>query len=179
MLTTLEKVKQFGQIEEFESDLLLLRMIRSASEAIEKYCSRRFESVSLVEVRDGTGTRKMVMRHIPVTAVASVTINGQVIPPRPSAMGYGYTFDDLAIKLTGYTFTEGSDNVQVAYTAGLVDVPADVDLACCEMVVLKYKGRDRMGVSSKTIAGESISFRDDDMPESIKARLNEYVVVTL
>lgn len=175
-LTTLAKVKQYGQITEFESDTLLVRMIDAASTAIEQYCSRTFLSQQYTEVRDGTGQRKLSMRHFPVTDVTSVSINGKTIQRRTSPLGIGYTYDDLSIKLSGYTFDNGMDNVEVVYTAGLPAVPADVEIACAEMVMLRYKARDRIGVSSKSLAGEQITFTADDFPDYVTRVLDQYSV---
>jgi hypothetical protein len=178
-LTTLAKVKQYGKITSFEDDLLLLRLIDAASSTVEKFCSREFASASRVEVRDGTGTRKMMLRHFPVTAVASLTINGRVIPPRPSPLASGYTHDDECIKLTGYAFDDGVDNVEVVYTGGLETVPADVDAAVCEMVCTRYQGTDRLGIKSKGLAGETIVFDVDDIPDHLGRVLNQYQMVAL
>lgn len=178
-LTTLAKLKQYGQIESFQDDTLLLRMIDAASAAIENYCSRQFQSASYTEVRDGHGGRRMTLRHFPVTDVTALTINGQLIPRRPSPLANGYTFDDLTIKLTGYVFDEGVDNVSITYTAGLASVPSDVELACCEVVMLRYKARDRIGVTSKSLAGETISFNADDFPDYVTRVLDQYKVVGL
>lgn len=175
-LTTLAKVKQYGQITEFESDTLLVRMIEAASAAIENYCSRTFLAAQYTEVRDGTGQRKLTMRHFPVTNVSSVSINGQVIPARLSPLNNGYTHDDYTLKLSGYLFDEGMDNVVVVYTAGLATVPEDVQSACAEMVMLRYKSRDRIGVSSKSLAGETISFTADDFPDYVTRVLDQYTV---
>lgn len=177
MLTTVAKVKQYGGIEEFENDLLIERMVLSATTAIENYCGRQFLSAARVEVKDGTGTRKITLKHFPVTAVASVTIDGRVIPPRPSPTGYGYTFDDMSVRLTGYEFTEGMDNVEIVYTAGLNAIPADIDMACCEVVARRYKTLDRLGVSSKSLAGETISFSSEDFPDTVTRVLDHYASV--
>ncbi|MEN9885529.1 MAG: hypothetical protein RL758_107 [Pseudomonadota bacterium] len=178
-LTTLAKLKQYGHVESFEDDTLLLRMIEAASANIETYCSRTFLSANYTEVRDGNGNRRMSVSNFPMTAVSSVTINDQPIPLRTTALGNGYTFDDITVKLSGYRFDEGMNNVVIAYTAGLVDVPQDVDLACCEMVMLRYKTLDRIGVSSKSLAGESITFTNDDFSDSVRRVLDQYKTLHL
>lgn len=177
MLTTLAKVKQYGQIDSVEDDLLLTRMIEAASAEIERYCSRSFASAARAEVRDGTGGRRLSMRYYPVTAVASLTIDGKVIPPRPSPTASGYTFDDYQIRLTGYVFEEGFDNVEVVYSAGLATIPEDLQQACAELVVTRYKARDRIGVSSKSLAGESISFVVDEFPDAVLGTIDRYRMV--
>jgi len=176
MLTTLAKVKQYGQIESVEYDLLLIRMIEAATATIETYCGRKFETQTYTETMDGTGQRKMSLRNVPVTAVASVTIDGKSIPARPSATGNGFTFTQYDIRLTGYAFNLGFDNVQVEYTAGFADVPPDVDMAVCEMVSLRHKSLDRLGVTSKTLAGESISFGTSDFSDPVRRALDQYRV---
>lgn len=175
-LTTLAKVKQYGQIESFEHDLLLQRMIDAASATIEKYCGRTFLQANYTESKDGSGQRRMTVRNIPVTAVASVTVNDKPIPARQSATGQGFTFDEYGVKLTGYDFADGYDNVVISYTAGFAEVPADVDMACCELVSLRYKTLDRLGVSSKSLAGESISFNMGDFSDPVRRALDQYRV---
>lgn len=175
-LTTLAKVKAYGQIESFEDDLLLMRMIDAASATIEVYCSRKFEVQTSTEIHDGNGNRKMTLDHFPIISVASVSVNGQPIPARQSVTGNGFTYDDITVRLTGYRFDTGLDNVEVTYTAGLAEVPADVDMACCELVSLRYKTLDRLGVSSKSLAGESISFNTGDFSDPVKRVLEQYKV---
>jgi hypothetical protein len=177
-LTTLANVKQYLQIEpdDTSADDLLERMIDAASVTIERYCGRTFLQANYTEVRHGTGQRRMSVRNIPMTAVSSVTVNGRSIPARPGATGQGFTFDQYCVNLTGYDFTDGYDNVAISYTAGFAAVPADVDLACCELVSLRYKTIDRLGVTSKSLAGESISFNMGDFSEPVKRALDQYRV---
>lgn len=177
-LTTLANVKQYLQIDPSDTDAddLLERMIDAASATIEKYCQRHFLQANYTESKDGTGQRRITVRNIPMTAVASVTVNGIAIPARPSATGQGYTFDQYGVKLTGYEFTDGYDNVVISYTAGFAAVPDDVDMACCELVSLRYKTLDRLGVTSKSLAGESISFNMGDFTEPVKRALEQYRV---
>lgn len=181
MLTSLANVKEYLGIaaDDTADDVLLTRLINAASTAIEQYCSRTFASATYTETRDGTGTRKMTLFNFPVTAVASLTIDGKTIPVRPSPTAYGFTFDDYLIKLTGYEFTEGVDNVQVTYTAGLASTPYDIEQACVEAVSLRYKAKDRLGVTSKSLAGESISFTNDDFPDYVTRVLDQYKMVSL
>lgn len=179
MLTTLAKVKQYLGIatDDTSDDDLLTRLINAASMAIEVYCSRTFLSAAYTETRDGTGTRKMTMRNFPVTAVASVFVDGQAVPARLSPLSNGYTFDDLKVALTGYVFTSGMGNVTVTYTAGFASVPYDIEQACIEAVSLRYKAKDRLGVNSKSLAGESISFTNDDFPDYVTRVLRQYQMV--
>lgn len=177
-LTTLANVKQYLQIDplDTDADALLQRMIDAASATIERFCGRTFLQATYTEVRDGSGQNRMTVRHIPLTAVASVTVNDKPVSARPSASGNGFVFDEYGVKLTGYTFTDGYQNVVIQYTAGFATVPDDVEMACCELVSLKYKTIDRLGVTSKSLAGESISFNQGDFSDPVRRTLEQYRV---
>lgn len=177
-LTTLANVKQYLGIEpgDTSADALLERMINAASATIERYCGRTFLQATYTDVMHGTGQRRMSLRNIPVTAVTSVTVGGRAIQPRQSETGQGFTFDKYCVSLTGHSFADGYDNVVISYTAGFAEVPADVDMACCELVSLRYKTLDRLGVTSKSLAGESISFNMGDFTEPVRRALDQYRV---
>jgi len=53
-------------------DSLLGTLITAYSEAIEKYCRRRFVSTSYDELYDGTGERRLLLRQYPIQSVQSV-----------------------------------------------------------------------------------------------------------
>ena len=58
-----------------------------------------------------------------------------------------------------------------AYTAGLATVPADMQLAALETIALAYKQRDHIDVSSKSLAGETISYITADLTPAARTRL--------
>jgi hypothetical protein len=53
-------------------DSLLSTLITAYSEAIEKYCRRRFVSTSYDELYDGNGERRMLLRQYPIQSVQAV-----------------------------------------------------------------------------------------------------------
>ena len=152
----------------------LQRLITAASAGIQSYISRTIRSLSYNETQDGTGGVRLVLRNTPVTAVASVVINGAVIPPSPGYGQTGYIFSDTAIILRGYTFTQDDQNVQISYTAGYASTPGEIEQACLELCAFRWKGRDHIGHASKTINGETVAFIVKDMPDSVKTILTQY-----
>jgi len=87
----------------------------------------------------------------------------------------GFTFDSNGILLRqGYRFVRGVANVSVVYTAGYATIPGEIEQAAIEMIALKTAERRRVGISSQTLAGESVAYRDVDMTASIKSLLNQY-----
>ncbi len=115
-LTTLATLKSYLSPGSSD-DTLLQRLLTSASVAIENYLNRAIISKTISDVFDGTGGRVMVMPESPVTAVASVTINGNVIPAG-SVTTAGFYSTANAIILNGYSFCKGNGNVAITYTAG-------------------------------------------------------------
>lgn len=173
-LTTLAAVKAFGAITSSDLDPLLSALISRASAAVENFLQGSVLSATYTETRHGTGGQAMLLAEYPVTAATSVVVNGQTIP-RASAFGQiGWWLADRTVLLVGYSFARGRNNVQVTYTAGYAAVPGDIEQAVIETVILTLKRRDHIDVSSKALAGETISFITADLTPSAKAVLNSY-----
>jgi hypothetical protein len=137
-LTSLSNVKAWLSVSSSGDDALLGRLVTSASRSILNYIGRPNLLVhSVNEVRNGTGTERMMMREFPVLAVSSVSVNGSVIPAQPvnQPLAGGYIFDPWdgqdasgpqRLQLIGYSFYCGSGNVTLQYTAGFQSVEDDV-----------------------------------------------------
>lgn len=154
-------------------DALLERLISAASQFIQTWCNRDFASQSYTEAWDGTGGRRMMFPNYPVTAVSSVAVSG-ITMPRGSITSAGYYFTSTALILNGYGFERGFANIEVAYTAGYPTIPPELAQACIELVGVRYRERDRIGMSSKAVGGETTSFSLKDMPASVSTILNNY-----
>lgn len=64
------------------------------------------------------------------------------------------------------------------FTQGLPEVPADVDFACCELVALRYKEKDRIGEISKNLAGQTVSYSQKDISDFGRSVIDQYKRVT-
>lgn len=173
-LTTLANVKSWLGLTSSTDDALLSRLITAASAYIEQWTNRHFLSQQFSEVRDGTGGQVLMFADYPVTAVTSVSVNGQSISPSPSFGQSGYSFTATALRLTGRWFDQGLGNVQLTYTAGYASVPPEIEQACIELVALRYKERDRIGHQSKSLAGETVTFMIKDFPDSVRTILGNW-----
>jgi Phage gp6-like head-tail connector protein len=178
-LTTLADVKQYANVTTATDDALLTRMITAASAFIQIYINRTFMQQSYTDVIDGFGGKQVQTQNYPIQSVSSVTVDGLVIPAAPAAAlrvsGWqGYVFDNFQISLQGYCFTNGFQNIVIAYTAGYAVIPFDIAQACIEMISLRYKERDRIGFVSKSIGGEMVTFSVKDMPASTATLLLQY-----
>jgi hypothetical protein len=177
MLCALADVKAYLGIAPgtTSTDAVLTTLVTNVSAAIESYCNRAFASQDYAEQRNGTGGNRLFLAHGPVTAVASVSVDGQAIPPAVGT-GIGYLFDEATVYLRGYTFCRGVQNVSVTYTAGYASVPGDVAQACIEWVAYHYAKRDRIDKASETLGTQqTISYSQADMPAGVKTALKQRV----
>jgi hypothetical protein len=201
-LTTLADVRTWLQTTSTTlpntDDLLLSRLITAASEYIQTWLNRNITSTDYEEVRDGTGNQQFVFANFPVTAVASVIVAGQSIPPVPpinSAQGLsqgptpvtvgffgspaGYLFSPTKLVIIGYAVPRWPLCVQLQYTAGYPSVPFDLAQACIELVATRYRAeRDHPGIVSTVMQPQTtVSYSQKDMNDNVKSILWKYRAV--
>jgi hypothetical protein len=182
-LTTLADVKAWLQTGQSpfppSDDALLSRLVTAASRYIQTWLNRPIAQADYLEVRDGTGGRRMQLAVFPVSAVLSLTIDGGAIPPSPTSSAAGYSFSATELALRGYTFTRGAQNVAVSYTAGFAAIPPEVAQACIELAAQRYRERVRIGEVSKALGGgETVTYTHKDMSEAVRTLLQQYRAVT-
>ena len=181
-LTTLADVKAWLQTGQAAfpatDDALLTRLITAASQYIQTWLNRQISLANYLETRDGIGGHRLQFASFPVSAVQSLTIDGQVVPAAPSSMAAGYTFSPTQLSVRGYRFNHGAQNVVIAYTAGYSTTPPDVAQACIELVALRYRERTRIGEVSRSLGGaETVTYAQKDMSDAIKTLLQQYRLV--
>jgi hypothetical protein len=75
-------------------------------------------------------------------------------------------------------FTRRPQNVVITYTAGYTTTPPDIAQACIELVARHYRERTRIGEVSKALGtGETVTFSQKDMSDSVKTLLSQYRAV--
>jgi len=181
-LTTLADVKAWLQTGQSafpaSDDTLLTRLVTASSQYIQAWLNRQIASADYVETRDGTGGRRLQFACFPVTAVLSLTIDGQVVPAATSSSASGYSFSSTQLSVCGYRFNRGAQNVVVSYTAGFSTTPPEVAQACVELVALRYRERTRIGEVSRSLGGaETVAYAQKDMSDAIKTLLQRYRLV--
>lgn len=73
-----------------------------------------------------------------------------------------------------YTFNDAQAEAVVEITYSYV--PSDIEQAVIELVGERYKQRDRIGLTGKTLPnGESVNFLNKDMSENVRTTLNNYM----
>lgn len=183
-LTTLANVKGWLGITSVDAtrDALLTRLITASSQFIETWLNRTVSGGVLTysATRDGGGGVTFVPANTPLVSITALSIDGVPIPASTGVAAPGYVFNTHKVSLRGgYKFTRGIANVQIDYTAGYTSVPGEIEQVCIEVVGSRFKAKDRIGVSSKGLAGETISFVQNDLTRDMKATLMNYKKVVL
>lgn len=167
-MTTLAEVKAYCGVNSVNADPVLQSLLDATAPAFAAYCNLgSFFSRTYNAMRDGTGSDRIVLANMPVTNVSSVSIDGQVIPKSVNnGAGYDFALGGRLVFLRGYRFTMGIRNVNITYTAGFNDIgglyplPDDLAIAAKMYVSARYRERDKLGIGSKSLAGESVSYSD-------------------
>jgi uncharacterized phiE125 gp8 family phage protein len=174
-LTTLANVKAWLGLSQAADDAgVLARLITAASTNIQSWLNRTIAIASFTEVRDGTGTPVLMLRHAPVTSITALVIGGVAVTAAAGTTDQGYRVAGRKLLLNTSVFAPGVGNVTVTYQAGYATTPPDLEQAVIELISLRYKERDRIGHTSKTLAGETVAFFIGDMPASVKTVLMQY-----
>lgn len=167
-LTTLESVKSYLKIDTTEvmDDDRLVDLINSCSTAIENYCGRKFKEQEYTEEYDGTGSKYILLQQYPVKSVDSVKIDDVLVDPNEYKVK-----KRNGLLVNRNLWPTGDMNITVTYTAGLSEIPADLELACRHYVMSFFKA-DVAAFS--TTFQDGFVFRADAMPVQVKMLLAPY-----
>jgi len=181
LLTTVGNVKNYLGITAATDDALLQRLVNAASAWIKQFLNRDIVSRTYSEIRDGTGGNTLVLANYPVTAVALLQLGAPNVAKHTLVEGTDFVVGpDGLIRVFTCALPRGMANITINYTAGFVQVPADIEQATVALVAWRYKEKERIGQSSKTLGGhETVAFQTKDVPEDVKTSLANWKKVTL
>lgn len=162
-------------------------LVNTASQMVSDHTDRKLTYQSYDVRRDGRRADRLVLPEWPVVAITSVWDDAgwdflpqSVIDPTE----YGVEEESVLVLRGGRKFARGNRNVRVTYTAGYrtltgntgEPIPSTISYACLMIVdwLDSLKADRRLGVSSKSKNGESISFTDA-LPPQIAIMLEEFV----
>ncbi len=132
-LASLSDLKTWLDIAGSDDDLLLSQLITQISRAILNILDRpTILPTSYAETYDGGEESSLVLRHWPVNAVLSCSVNGVAIPSAPPLVAgapfeVGFVLDGgeaappgrmQRLSLRGRRFARGLQNVAISYAAG-------------------------------------------------------------
>lgn len=174
MLATLADLKTYLGIAVTTADAELTRMLVMASTVVEQFLGRTLTQAAFTERRSGACTDVLSVRNGPVTAVASLTIDGEAISASDGTSAGYYFQDDEIYLLGGLRFNSGRKNILLTYTGGYTTIPADIAHATIEIAAQAYREKEWVGYQSKSLAGETVAFTRSGLPDSARLALQPY-----
>jgi uncharacterized phiE125 gp8 family phage protein len=171
-LCTRDNVKSYLGLSGTAYDAVIDLLIPAASEAIEKFCGRRFGQASYTEYRDGEAADRVVLRERPVTLVTAVWDDPDRDfddDSRLDADEYVLEPESGIVRLRYGSFADGVRNVKVQYTAGYSAIPQDLAQACLMLVAAWFhRGREAAdGLDLRRAAETTQQYLSEPMPAAV------------
>lgn len=163
--------------------------INAVSAMVERQCDRVFRAVTYGEGGDepaelvqGSGRRILLLSTYPIIEVTKVVIAGTEVSDWrliPSHASWGALYratrwprvEGAWGSLVGDPDGDADYNIEVSYTGGLAEVPADLELAVMQEVDLVTGGKAAKRVKSeRTAGGWSITYAGQEYECSLSSR---------
>lgn len=182
--TSIPAVKSYLRIPStnVDDDGLIRSLVDAVNMELAQSLQRNILSADYTDIRNGTGTKSLVLPNYPITAVSSVEIIAQplqpgLIPP-PAVLTFGiqFTFDDYGLRYIGGVWPKGTANIKVSYTAGYAAMPGDLAHAGAKLCAMRYRELERLGQKSKSMGGEVVTYDVSDMPADVLAIVQRYQI---
>ncbi|NTF67968.1 hypothetical protein [Rhizobium rhizogenes] len=186
-LVTLDQAYAWLGITPGSDDVNLQLAISAYSQLISTWCSRAFVVSSFSEVYDGRDNARLMVKNYPISAVASLAINGIPVLQATSTFGPGFLFNKRSVDLMGGAiFYRGLENIAITYTAGYDPIPYDLQMACLDWMKASYLSADRDPSLSSRRAGDTeekysaggavtvLNGESAPMPATVYAVLSQY-----
>ena len=168
-LITVAQAKEYLKVSNDDNDNVIEALIESATRKTEDYCGSRWVSREIAETHIGEGNLTLYLHRLPISEVASVTID---------ATAYTGYEQRLSIGML-YGVWPNLSEIIVTYTAGYVEdrttavanIP-DAVIGVMQAVAIWYN--NRLGVTSENVGGigSAIYGEDLQLPDSVKSKLS-------
>ena len=170
-------------------------IVAAVNQRIADFCRRTFEPAQYTEYHDipACGATTLHVWEPPIRELISVTDDADTttwtgrsnraidtaanVELYPDGGSYSY----LKLCNAEAGFSAGVKAAKVVYVGGYEagNLPADLILAACEFVAVKWEGPERLARSAQNIDGASIAWADGDaeapdIPKSVAAVLRRY-----
>ena len=168
----------------------IIVFINSASQQVEDYCDRKFviPSADIVEIFDGDGDSEYFVKHRRIASGTTPSFEYRISTTwtANNAGSYPISWDNDKGKIWftkfNRTFHGGNANWRVSYKYGWprADIPADLKLACAELVkraLMLLDGKE--GLASESFGDSTTSYNLTSLPDNIKLILNRYRAVSV
>ena len=183
-LSTLAQAKLFLGITDTDNDNLIITLINSATDWLEKqFGGRRMKLTSYVELYDGNGSPDLFLRNFEVKTITSIELRTSNSPETFEVVDAGnYVVDKKIgrVNLGSSIFEKGVQNYRVTYEAGFDfatdGIPSDLQLLCDMVISKTFNLRKSEGISSESLGAYSVTYIEDAVKgdEEIRSMIASY-----
>ena len=159
-------------------DPVVAQLLAQAESIVDGYAGRPLESASYTIEVDGHGGDTIRVGRWPITAVTSVTVDGDVWTVdvdykwRPDgrfvALGAGLSYDPYTKSMGGY-WPVGTQNIELVFTAGYVTPPfgyVPIAIQIAKRLYTEGAGTAASpdGIVQQSVGGESVTYQWQNQP---------------
>lgn len=176
-LTTVSGVKQFGEFPDSTSDdALLEELINRVSALCESYTDGVFVEREFTEYHDG-GSVNLFTNYYPITSVTSIWYDSDWAWADTTLIsGTDYRIvDDNRILFKTNAPAAYPQGTKITYRAGYATVPEEVEQACIEEVLHRYRGKKQLDVTSRTLDDGTSEYTPRTLLPQVKEALHRYI----
>lgn len=152
-LATVAQLAAFLGREIDSDDPAALQALDIASSSVRAYCGHHVSlATDDVAVLDGTGTAVILLPAIPISEVASVSVNDVELTEER----YRWSSKGFIMRQDGLTFPSSPQSVQVTYTHGWAEIPPAI-----VGVVVSLAGRmldGSAGIKQESLGSYSVTY---------------------
>jgi hypothetical protein len=183
-LWSLAVVKDYCKATATGHDATLIRIADGVSERIDAYVRRPFVTRSVVERRDGSGTRELPLRFFPVQAVTEAKYRVTPLDAWTVLDPSAYEVDGVrgAVILSALWWPKVRQGAEVSYDAGFgakdsATLPADVYQAALDFVKFVYDRwkSDAIALGSLNLQQAGSAVIVPALPKDVKDAIDPYV----
>jgi hypothetical protein len=185
---TVDDVKTYLGISEYDDDVLLASCIERAQAVIDRHTSRTFEATvdatKYLDALEDVDGRTLYVRAVgDLCAITSVTNgDGSVLAStdyvtQPRSLTPYYAIRLLASSGHTWTYVTDPENAikvvgKWAYSAS---APADIEQACLRLAVVFYRQKDTTAeIDRPLLAGDGTIVMPQTMPSDVRSLLKPY-----
>lgn len=199
-LTTYATVKAELGLPDDTKQSIVERLINAASDAIERYCMRKFQQATVTDTLRPSGTQRLVLLQTPVISITSISDDGSTVDSGSYTLenaNAGIVYSDTAWASNDSWTPDatapervngtGKRSLSVVYVGGYVlpndvgtrTLPYDLEQACIDTVVSLYRRRgERLGIKAESVGDASVTYRDPSaggiLPDEVLPVLDGY-----
>ena len=162
LITYLKKQDTPADIDE------LSRMWAAAVALVERETGLSLSEDQVTEVHDGDGETVLFVDRAPLNSVSALTIDDLTIPASTSVLTPGYVLQGNTIRLRGYAFTAGTQNVSVTLKGGYVTIPDDFVQKLVEIAAFWFTRKASVAQKSTQFDRETTTWEPSEVTDGVK-----------